>query len=87
MKHNITRRTALQLGTGLMTAGLIAPIENLGAAPNPESKETIRVGFVGIGVKGSQHFRNLLHIDGVDLRLPGRLSVDRRSAKRPHTGL
>ena len=38
--------------------------------PSPDSnpKETIRVGFVGIGVKGWQHVRNLLHISGVELR-------------------
>ena len=28
----------------------------------------MRVGFVGVGVKGSQHLRNLLHIEGVEIR-------------------
>lgn len=68
MTHNITRRGTLQLGTGFLTAGLASPLHSIAATPSPEHKETIRVGFVGIGVKGSQHFRNLLHIDGVDMR-------------------
>lgn len=40
------------------------------AAPPVEAEETlgtIRVGFVGIGVKGWQHVRNLMHIPGVEL--------------------
>ena len=36
-------------------------------SPPQKSKETLRVGFVGIGNKGSQHVRNLLHIDGVEM--------------------
>jgi hypothetical protein len=30
-------------------------------------KDRIRVGFVGLGLKGWQHVRNLLHVEGVEL--------------------
>ena len=30
--------------------------------------ETVRVGFVGVGVKGSEHVANLLRLDGVELK-------------------
>ncbi|MEL6109275.1 MAG: Gfo/Idh/MocA family oxidoreductase, partial [Planctomycetota bacterium] len=36
-------------------------------AAAPDAIERLRVGFVGVGVKGWQHVRNLLHIEGVDL--------------------
>ncbi len=35
--------------------------------PITSSKDKIKVGFVGVGVKGAQHVRNLLHIEGVEL--------------------
>jgi predicted dehydrogenase len=41
-----------------------APAELLAAAPI----ETVRVGFVGVGGMGSVHVRNLLDIEGVELR-------------------
>ena len=57
MKHD--RRQALKL------AGAALAASPLMGSP---ALNTVRVGFVGIGVKGSQHVRNLLHIDGVELR-------------------
>ena len=33
----------------------------------PITRERVRVGFVGIGVKGWQHYRNLLHTPGVEM--------------------
>jgi predicted dehydrogenase len=41
----------------------LAPIQ-----ANPAPKEKLRVGFVGIGVKGSAHVGTLLRLPGVDLR-------------------
>lgn len=38
-----------------------------GAVPAARKRERVRVGFVGVGVKGWQHVNNLLHIEGVDL--------------------
>lgn len=61
-ENQISRRHAL----GILGATAIAAPTRLSA--QPASKETIRVGFVGIGVKGSQHFRNLLHIEGVEIK-------------------
>ena len=40
------------------------PIEHLVTPP----LETVRVGYVGIGNQGSGHFRNLLRIEGVELK-------------------
>jgi predicted dehydrogenase len=40
------------------------PIEHLVTPP----LETVRVGYVGVGSQGSGHFRNLLRIEGVELK-------------------
>jgi predicted dehydrogenase len=40
------------------------PIEHLAAPP----METVRVGYVGIGNQGSGHLRNLLRIEGVEIK-------------------
>ncbi len=55
------RREILKLGAAAAFGSL--PATSFAA----EKKERIRVGFVGVGVKGWQHMRNLLHIDGVEL--------------------
>ena len=55
------RRDLFKLGVAVTAAGLS------GRAIAYDKKERIRVGFVGVGVKGWQHMRNLLHIDGVEL--------------------
>ena len=49
------RRTAGESVVGEPAAGGAKPIE------------TVRVGFVGVGVKGSEHVANLLRIDGAEL--------------------
>lgn len=67
MENKGERRDFLKLGAGLGAAlslqgsGILA-----GEAPKP--LETVRVGFVGMGVKGSAHVGNLLHMEGVELR-------------------
>src|SRR3954453_21935470 len=69
------RRDFLRLGAGL---GAAAALHGAGrpsggsVAGDPASSgarpiETVRVGFVGVGVKGSEHVNNLLRIDGVEL--------------------
>ena len=64
-----TRRDALKVGTGAIAAALAAPTVSSALAKSAQKPlKRVRVGFVGIGVKGTQHFRNLLHIDGVDMR-------------------
>ena len=85
MAHSITRRRALQVG-GLMTASLAPSARSFGGDAAVK-KETIRVGFVGIGVKGSQHFRNLLHIDSVEMKavcdiVPARCTWARDQCKK-----
>src|SRR4051812_41227677 len=76
MDMNSGRRDFLRLGAGLGAAvalggdgrtagGLVAgELASVGAKPI----ESVRVGFVGVGVKGSEHVANLLRIDGVELR-------------------
>src|SRR3954449_8205058 len=58
------RRDFLKLGAGLGAAAALGGAASAGAKPI----ESVRVGFVGVGVKGSEHVRNLLRIDGVELR-------------------
>src|SRR4051794_33666656 len=57
------RRDFLRLGAGLGAAAALGGTVSGGAKPI----ETVRVGFVGVGVKGSEHVANLLRIDGVEL--------------------
>src|SRR3954464_883852 len=69
------RRDFLTLGAGLgaavalggagRAAGGSAAGEPAGGA---KPIETVRVGFVGVGVKGSEHVNNLLRLDGVELK-------------------
>ena len=70
------RRDVLRFGAGLgaavalggagRTDGEWAAGEPASGGPKPI--ETVRVGFVGIGLKGMEHVANLLRIDGVELR-------------------
>ncbi len=76
-RREFIRKTgAAGLGLALGSAGLTAckgggyrnpktdPIEHLMTPP----LETVRVGYVGIGNQGSGHVRNLLRIEGVELK-------------------
>ena len=70
------RRDFLRLGAGLGAAAALGEARRAAggsAAREPESRgvkpiETVRVGFVGVGVKGSEHVANLLRLDGVELK-------------------
>ncbi len=68
------RRDFLRLGVGLGAAASLGGVGQAGpgsaagqqaAAAKPI--ETVRVGFVGVGLKGSEHVANLLRIAGVEL--------------------
>ncbi len=57
------------MGTGACTEGGRSPIgtdpiEHLTTSP----LETVRVGYVGVGNQGSGHLRNLLRIEGVEIK-------------------
>ena len=77
---DINRRDVLKLGAAAVGASLAAAIptgaeevrQGLGAAPESlftaPPIETVRVGFVGTGLQGSGHCRNLLRIPGVELK-------------------
>ena len=70
------RRDFLRLGAGLGAAvalsgtGRPAGESFVGepASGRATPIEIVRVGFVGVGVKGSEHVSNLLRIDGVELK-------------------
>jgi Oxidoreductase family, NAD-binding Rossmann fold len=70
------RRDFLRLGAGLGAAvalggaGRVAGESVVGEPASGGAKpiETVRVGFVGVGVKGSEHVANLLRLDGVELK-------------------
>ncbi len=59
IKTGVIAATALSLGSNLIQA----QTENDLTKP----LETVRVGFVGIGVKGSSHLGILMHMDGVEI--------------------
>ncbi len=69
-------------GLGLGASGLFAPLTadeidrlqerpHLGPAPDEpfaaDPIETVRIGFVGVGLQGGAHVRNFLRIDGVEI--------------------
>ncbi len=66
-----SRRTLLKSGAAL---GASAAWQQLSKAQEsievskPKPIDPVRVGFVGIGVKGSAHLGNLLNMDGVEVR-------------------
>src|SRR4051812_35126197 len=70
------RRDFLRLGAGLgaaaalggarRTAGGLVEADPPSGGAKPIA--TVRVGFVGVGVKGSEHLSNLLRLDGVELK-------------------
>ena len=79
--QNVNRRDLLKLGAAVVGAGLVggtgvraeqderpflgpAPEQPFAAPPIP----TVRIGFVGVGLQGSSHVRNLLRIPGVQLK-------------------
>ncbi len=78
---SVNRRDLLKLGAAVVGAGLVggtgvraeqderpflgpAPEQPFAAPPIP----TVRIGFVGVGLQGSSHVRNLLRIPGVQLK-------------------
>jgi hypothetical protein len=78
---SVNRRDLLRLGAAVVGAGLVggtavraeqderpflgpAPEQPFAAPPIP----TVRIGFVGVGLQGSSHVRNLLRIPGVQLK-------------------
>jgi len=71
-----SRRDFLKLSAGLGAAatlggaGLMAqnPVTGGPASASAKPMAVIRVGFVGVGVKGSEHLANLLSLPGVELR-------------------
>jgi len=77
---DFNRRDVLKLGAAAVGAGLAAALPagaqetRQGLGPAPEALfaappiETVRVGFVGTGLQGSGHCRNLLRIPGVQLK-------------------
>jgi hypothetical protein len=77
MNHDdISRRRFLEAGTlATAAAGLIGPAEARADAPQSAAlffhtapMDVVRIGFVGCGLQGTEHIKNLLAIEGVELR-------------------
>ena len=74
--HSPSRRDFLKLSAGLgaaATLGATRLTAQDSAAGGPASAgakpmAVVRVGFVGVGVKGTEHVANLLSLPGVELR-------------------
>jgi predicted homoserine dehydrogenase-like protein len=77
-QEKFTRRDFMKIGTaGLGAAAMGAAFEADAKAANNTGSligfkaapiEVVRVGFVGVGGMGSAHVKNLLNIEGVELR-------------------
>ena len=66
---NTRRQLLKQAGAasdGLATLG--SPLLGQEAARSVAPKKILRLGFVGVGSKGSQHVGNLMRMEGVELR-------------------
>ncbi len=85
-------KTAALAGVGtalgaLAMPGWAAPSKDAsGHGPELKPRDTIRIGFVGVGGMGGNHVRNLLKIEGAELRavcdiLPERVEWARQQAK------
>jgi predicted dehydrogenase len=61
-------RTTATSTAALAALGARAFAQAAPVSPAPKSLPTVRVGFVGVGVKGSAHVGNLLRLPGVELR-------------------
>lgn len=68
----LTTSAAVGLGLGSASAG----VRPLAAAPGPAQAglfaapplETVRIGFIGLGHQGPGHLRNMLRIEGVEVK-------------------
>lgn len=69
MNNNFNRRELLLAGSTLLSSSMLTNCKSVVKQQNPIHKplQTIRVGFVGIGVKGSSHLGNLLRMDNVEI--------------------
>lgn len=90
MNNENTRRDFLKQGAGcgamaaLSGLGLTAeqPVKGDAGAAAARPIKSVRVGFVGVGVKGSEHVANLLRSDGVELKAVCDIREDACAAAR-----
>jgi predicted dehydrogenase len=77
---NLGRRDFLKksaaAGLGLTLGKIDLPARQKGLKNPPESftappMEKVRIGFVGVGLQGSSHIRNLLRIDNIEIKALG----------------
>ncbi len=72
-RRNFIRKGAAGIGIGLGSIYL-SRCKNREAFSSPpipvtaEPMETVRIGFVGVGLQGASHIRNLLRIKGAEIR-------------------
>lgn len=76
-RGNCDRRDFLKVATGAGAAAIVASVAPRGSAqPSGQAKpdfsvppiDPVRIGHVGVGGMGSAHVRNLLRIEGVEIR-------------------
>lgn len=67
-RHFVKQSTTAGVAVSLAAMELLAEDATLPQSASHQTLETVRVGFVGVGVKGSAHVGNLLRMDGVELR-------------------
>lgn len=62
MRHSINRRDFLAAAAGVAASAALAPAQTI--KPLPE----VRVGFIGVGGRGTGHVRDLLRLEKVQLK-------------------
>lgn len=71
-RRDFLKAGAVGLGAALASDALPAPAEAAAGSSVMEFKvppiETVRVGYVGVGLQGTSHVENLLKIEGVEIR-------------------
>ncbi|MFW6136548.1 MAG: Gfo/Idh/MocA family protein [Candidatus Aminicenantaceae bacterium] len=72
-RRDFIKKSAAGAGIGLGSLYLSRCEKPIPSSPPPppvaaEPLETVRIGFIGVGLQGSSHVRNLLRIEGAEIR-------------------
>jgi predicted dehydrogenase len=81
-RRQFIKQSSAALG-GISISGLSMPLEALGQPSSPTAEKAVRLGFVGIGGRGSYHLDVALGIEGVEIPAICEIKHDRlHRAKR-----
>src|SRR5881296_615674 len=66
-KRRILRREFLAAGSASLGAAALSWPARLQAGPDQGAGEKVRVGFVGVGGRGTTHLRTILEVPGAEV--------------------